>query len=129
MTFKIEAGVDIPPGTYKAQLLGTEVIPEGTFKTPKNPTGTYRRWDWLVEVKGESVPFSDNTSLNTSPKTITYARLTALLGEAPKAGDELSDPTGKTVVLTFGKKDNGFPKIEQVGAYVDPQQTLEGLPR
>jgi len=127
--FQIPDYKEIPPGTYKAQLAGTSVIEEGSFKTPQNPKGSYRKWDWLVEVGDEVVPFSDNTSLNNGTKTFAYQRLTALLGQAPQAGTAVEDPTGKTVTLTFGKGDGGFPKITQVGAFVDPQQTLEGLPR
>lgn len=130
MTFEIpQDQTDIPDGTYKAQLLGTSIRSGGKFTSPQNPDGNYRVWDWAVEVGGEIVPLSDTTSINNGPKTVAYARLTALLGKAPQAGDKIEDPTGKTVVLTIGHKENGFNKIEQVGAYVDPQQTLPGVPR
>lgn len=124
MTFEIQAGVDIAPGTYKAQLERTEIKAGGSFGD-----GKFRVWHWLADVNGEATPISDSTSLNTGPQSKAYARLTALLGRAPVAGEKLEDPTGKTVLLTIGKKDNGFPRIDAVGAFVDPQQTVEGLPR
>jgi hypothetical protein len=128
--FKIDKGApDIPPGNYKAQLAGTQIKSGGKFKSPDNPDGEYRIWDWLVEKDGELVPFSDTTSIGTTPKTVTFARLTALLGRTPEVGEEIEDPTGKTIVLQIGKKENGWPKVDSVGPYVDPQQTLPGVPR
>lgn len=121
--------VEIPPGTYKATLLGVQVKSGGQFKDPeKNPDGSYRMWDWLVDVNGEGVEFSDTTSLNNGPKTVSYQRLTALLGEAPQAGKSYDPPTGKTCLLQIVKKDNGYPKVEFVLPYVEPQ-TEAGLPR
>ena len=132
MTFKIaDVPEQIEPGTYKAQLEGSQVMEEGSFKTDKNQKGSYRRWNWLVEVPGKEglTPMSDNTSLFTGPKSITHARLTALLGRAPQAGEEIENPVGKTVLLTISKKDNGYAKIDLVSPYVDPQQTVPGVPR
>lgn len=120
---------DIPPGTYKAQLMGVAIKSGGKFTSPQNPDGKYRVWDWAVEKDGELVPFSDTTSINSGSKTVSYARLTALLGQAPKPGDKLDSPTGKTVMLQISTKDNGFPKIDAVLPFVDPQQTLPGVPR
>ena len=126
-----EATSDIPPGTYKATLLGVTVKSGGKFVTPQNPDGRYRVWDWGVEVPGEAElqPFSDTTSLNNGPKTNSYARLTALLGKAPQAGEKLDAPTGKTVMLQISQKENGFPKVDAVLPYVNPQQELPGIPR
>jgi len=125
LTFEITAGgPEIEPGTYKAQLARTEIKSGGKFGD-----GRFRVWHWIVDVNGEATELSDSTSLSTDPRSNTYSRLLALLGRAPQAGEKLEDPTGKTVVLTLSKKENGFPKIDAVGAYVDPQQTIEGLPR
>jgi hypothetical protein len=122
MTFEISGGApDIPPGTYKAQLEKTTVKTEGRF-------GDFRLWDWLVEVEGELVPLSVSTSLNTGPRTNTFAWLTALLGRAPSTGEKLDDPTGKTVLLQISHKENGWPKIDAVLPYAEPQQTA-GIPR
>ena len=136
MTFEIPqpSGSDLEPGTYKAQLLGVTVKSGGKFVSPQNPEGKYRLWDWAVEKAGDNgevelVPFSDTTSLNTGPKTNSYARLTALLGKAPQAGETIETPTGKTVMLQIVRKENGFAKVEAVLPFVDPQQTLPGVPR
>lgn len=123
MSFDIPDTKPIDPGTYKAQLLGTAIKTGGEF-------GDFRTWDWLVEMPdGTTANFSDSTSLNNGPQSKAYARLTALLGAAPQAGSKVDDPTGKTVILTIGKKENGFPKIDGIGPYVAPVQTEAGLPR
>lgn len=132
MTFKIaEPPPQIPAGTYKAQLAGSTIETGGQFKDEKNPNGDYRRWEWLVEVPGseELKALSDNTSLFTGPKSETFKRLTALLGRAPVAGEVIENPVGKTVLLTLSIKDNGYNKIDLVSPYVDPQQTVPGVPR
>lgn len=130
MTFKIaDVPPQIDPGTYKAQLAGSSIETGGKFKDEKNPNGDYRRWEWLVEVPGKDLqPLSDNTSLFTGPKSETYKRLTALLGRAPVAGEEIENPVGKTVLLTISIKENGYNKIDMVSPYVDPQQTVPGVP-
>lgn len=134
MAFEIPTESTLEPGTYKAQLVGTAIKSGGKFVSPVNPEGKYRVWDWAVEKDGangekELVPFSDTTSINNGSKTKSYARLTALLGTAPKAGDKIEDPTGKTVLLQIVEKENGFSKVEAVIPYIDPQQTLDGVPR
>lgn len=132
MTFKIaDVPEQIEPGTYKAQLEGSTVETGGQFKSDKNPNGDYRRWNWLVEVPGKEglQPMSDNSSLFTGPKSETYKRLTALLGRAPQAGEEIENPVGKTVLLTISRKENGYAKIDAVSPWVDPQQTVPGVPR
>ena len=130
MTFKISSPPpQIDPGTYKAQLAGSSIKTGGKFVSDKNPTGDYRQWEWLVEVPGKDLQsLSDNTSLFTGPASETYKRLTALLGRAPVAGEEIENPVGKTVLLTISRKDNGYAKIDLVSPYVDPQQTVPGVP-
>lgn len=131
MTFKIaDVPPQIEPGTYKAQLAGSTIQTGGSFKTDKNPNGDYRRWEWLVEVPGKEdlQTLSDNTSLFTGPKSETHKRLTALLGRAPVAGETIENPIGKTVLLTISLKENGYNKIDLVSPYVNPQQTVEGVP-
>ena len=129
MPFEITAGSNknLPPGTYKASLV------EVSIRETESPPGSgniqeYRIWDFLADVNGELVPVSGTSSLNNSPKSKAYAWLTALIGYAPKAGETIEDPIGKTVLLTIGQKDNGFPKIEFLTAYVEPTVT-DGVPR
>lgn len=124
MPFEIPQSQDIPPGTYKAILEKVEERTGGKFGD-----GNFRVWDWIVDVNGKGELLSVSTSMNTGPRSTSYAWLTALLGRAPQAGEKIDDPTGKQVLLTIGKKDNGFPKVEAVSPYVDPQQTVPGIPR
>lgn len=131
MTFEIPTTVDIPNGQYVASL--AEVTEDtGQF-------GKFRKWTWLVEIPaheedGKTVEASIEeltqlTSANTGPQSKSYGQLTALLGEAPKAGTAIEAPTGKRAVLTIGHNDKNFPEVQGVGPYVDPQQPLPGIPR
>lgn len=125
MTFEIPTTIDIPDGSYTATL--------GEVKADKGQFGDFRKWDWLVEVtiegKVEIVPLTQLTSANTGPQSKSYQQLTALLGTAPKAGEKIEAPTGKRAVLTIGHNEKGFPTVLNVGPYVDPQETLPGIPR
>ena len=122
MPFEIaKSNKDIEPGTYKASLAEVS-IKEGE-------TGQYRLWDFLADVNGELVPVSATSSMNTGPKSKAYQWLTALIGKAPQAGETIEDPIGKMVLLTISRKDNGFPKIDLLTAYVEPAQTKAGIPR
>lgn len=125
MRFKIpEATQDIPPGTYKASLLGVEDKTGGSFGD-----GRYRLWDWLLDVNGESVAYSDTTSIGMGVKTNSYQRLQALMGSVPEVGQEYEAPIGKMVLLQIGRKENGFPKTDAVFPYVAPVTSEGGTPR
>jgi len=132
MTFEIPITVDIPDGTYVASLAGV-TEDSGSF-------GKFRRWTWLVEVPktvsadgietpGSIEELTQLTSANTGPQSKSYRQLTALLGEAPKAGQKIESPNGKRVTVTITHNDKGFPTIGEVGPYVDPQMALPGIPR
>ena len=130
MTFTIpQPAKVIEPGTYKAQLEKVEIRTGGKFTSDINPDGNYRMWHWLIDVNGNLEAYSDTTSMFTGPKSESFKRLTALLGKAPVAGEQIETPTGKTVLLTLSVKENGFNKIEAVSPYVEPQQALPGVPR
>ena len=122
--FEITGGVEIPDGNYPATLAGV-TEEQGQF-------GSFRKWEWLVDVNGEVLPLSSVTSMNTGPQSKAYGYLTALLGRAPKTGEKIEDPTGSRVVLTIGQKDKDgqkWPTVLAVGHYQEPQQTLPGVPR
>lgn len=126
MPFEIQAGgPDIAPGTYRGTLEKVE-IGEGTFN---GNTGPIRIWHFLIDVAGTLTPISATSSMGTGPKTKAYAWLTAILGTAPQAGTTVEDPIGKQVLVTVVKKDNGFPKIEQLTQYVEPASVTPGVPR
>ena len=127
MPFTIGESKSLAPGTYKGQLIEVSV----KLKETKPGSGVfdeYRMWDFVAEVDGELVPVSATSSMNTGPKSKAYQWLTALTGRAPQAGETIEDPIGKTVLLTISQKDNGFPKIDLLTAYVEPTVT-DGVPR
>jgi hypothetical protein len=125
MTFEIPLTVDVPDGNYTATL---ESVQEDTGNF-----GKYRKWTWLVEATIDGtlqiVPLTQLTSANTGPQSKSYRQLTALLGEAPKAGQKIESPTGKRAIVTVTHNEKGFPKIDEIGPFVEPQQTLPGIPR
>ena len=123
MPFTItQTGPDIPPGTYPATLAGVEPYQHETY-------GEGRMWKWLVEKADGIEEFGTITSNNTGPKSKAYAWLKVLLGRELRAGETIDDPTGTRVLLVIGKNEKGFPKIEAVLPYSEPQQVLDGVPR
>lgn len=123
MPFTITGGNNnVPPGTYKAQLVGVQ---DGI------PTqyGTARRWTWLIDVNGKGEELNDLTSENNGPRTESFKRLEVLIGRKPVAGETIEDPTGKTVLLVITEKENGWPKVAEVLPFVEPAQLEAGIPR
>lgn len=125
--FKIADFTDIVDGSYPAALASVEVKSGGFGGSD------YRYWEWLVECKddkGETqiVPCGQLTSMNTGPQSKSYQNLAAL-GVELKAGLEVEAPIGKRAVVTIKHNDKGFPKVDSVSPYIDPQQVLPGTPR
>lgn len=126
MPFTIQAPqVEIADGTYPAMLQGVTTEPS---RTPSIP-GDARKWTFLVEHDGKVDPIDALSSTGTGPKTKAYKWLTVLLGRAPQAGEVIEDPTGVRVLVQIIHNEAGFPKIENLLPYVEPQQTLPGVPR
>ena len=121
MPFEITKGVDIPEGSYPATL---ERVESG-----KGNFGDFRTWHWLVEVNGNIESLRQFTSANTGPNSQSYKQLTALIGRPPQAGETIEDPTGSRVILQIGKNEKGYPKVTEVLPFVEPQQTIPGIPR
>lgn len=130
--FEITSGADIPDGSYPAVLEKVEAD-RGQF-------GDMRKWHWLIEVpahkndQGEDVaaavvPLTQLTSANTGPQSTSYKQLSALLKRDLKAGEKVEDPTGNAAIVVIAKNSKNYPKIVDVLPKVDPQQTIEGLPR
>jgi hypothetical protein len=117
--------IEIKDGTYPAVLESIETVPSPSATI----AGDARRWTFLVEHDGKVEPLSVFSSMNTGPKTKAYAWLTALLGEAPKAGKTYEEPVGKRVLVKVVHKESGWPDVAEVLPYAEPQQTIEGLPR
>lgn len=121
MPFLITDQANIPDGTYSATLEKVEPD-QGQF-------GAMRKWHWLVDVNNKIESLSVITSANTGPQSKSYLWLTALLGRAPQAGEQIEDPTGTRVLLQIAKNQKGFPSVVAVLPYQEPQQTLPGVPR
>lgn len=129
--FNIPTTVDVPDGVYTAML---EEVEEGD-----GSFGKYRKWHFLVDVPSdklgkpagtvEIVPLSALTSINTGPQSKSYKWLTALLGGAPQAGTAVASPNGSRAVVTVTHNDKNFPTISDVGPYVDPVKSGDGIPR
>jgi hypothetical protein len=121
VTFEIPTTVDVEDGSYTASLESV-IEDSGQF-------GKFRKWTFLVEAAGEILPLTALTSANTGPQSKSYQWLTALLGSAPKAGTVVESPNGKRCIVTVSHNEKGFPKIDAVGPYVEPQQAVPGIPR
>lgn len=125
MPFEINApaGLQVPDGTYPAIL-------ESVIEEPSGKFGPQRKWTFLVEHDGEVTAHTELSSMNTSPKTKSYAWLTGLLGKAPQIGERFEDPTGTRVLLRIEKNpETGYMKVKEVLPFTEPQQVLPGVPR
>ena len=122
MPFEIPTSLEIADGTYPGTLERVE-----PYNHPQYGDG--RKWFWLIEHDGKLDSLSTITSGNTGPKSKSYAFLTGLLGRAPKAGEQIEDPTGNKVLLQITHNDKGFPTVAAVLPFSEPQQELPGIPR
>ena len=122
MPFEIEAsGPDIDDGTYPA-ILESVTEDSGQF-------GKFRKWTWLVEKSDTIVPLTVYTSAKTGTQTKSYAFLAGLLGKEPQIGERYEDPTGTRVLVTIVRNKKGFPTVDSVSPYTEPQQVMPGVPR
>lgn len=122
MPFEISKGTGVPAGTFKGQLLRVENDPGGKF-------GPQRKWYFAVETADEVIEHMEYVSTNTGPGSKTYQYLKGLLGRELQAGEVIEEPTGKTAMLTFVQKANGYSKLESITPIVEPVQTEAGIPR
>ena len=122
MPFNIPEGSKIEPGSYTATLEKVEEFDSVQY-------GKSRKWHWLVEVGDSVESLSTLSSANTGPQSKSYKYLAALLGREPSAGETLEDPTGKKVILQITKNAKGFPAVDAVLPFTEPQQVMPGVPR
>lgn len=124
--FEIPTTVEIEDGTYPAVVEAIEPM--------QTSFGASRKWSFLVEHKDASGAakidsISTITSANLGPRSKAYGFLSGILGRPLKAGEKVDDPTGTRVLVTIEHNEKGFPTVTAVAQYVDPQQTLPGVPR
>lgn len=122
MPFQVSDSKGIPAGSHKGQLLRVEPPQQGQY-------GEQRKWFFLVDVNGEAKEHMEWTSTNVSPKSKAYMLLKGFLGRDLQAGEQVEEPTGKTAILNFVQKPNGYTGIESVTSIVEPVQTEAGVPR
>lgn len=131
MPLNIPEGAWAPdaPGVYKGTLTRVEENTSGGFQGQG-----YRKWYFAVEVpaagdKPASIEeVSKLTSRNLGAGSKAFELLSGILGEAPKAG-QMEEPIGRQVLLDIGRNSKGFADVQGVRPFVDPQQTLDGVPR
>ena len=122
MPFEITAqGPDIPDGVYPAVL---ENVAEDTGQW-----GKMRKWTFLVEHDSKIDPLTVYTSANTSPSSKSYSFLAGILGKEPQVGERYEDPTGTRCLVTIIRNKKGFPTVDTVAPFTEPQQVLPGVPR
>lgn len=113
-----KGGVEIPDGVYTVVLAKVEGP-----KTIQRPDGTDAEiFDWTFQVfdgDHEGIELQGTTSTSSGPKSKMYAWLTALFGgKSPAVGTafEADDLVGKLALATVRTPENGWPKIENLGA-------------
>lgn len=117
---QITIGTNAEAGVYFATLKRVSEPYEKTW--PDGSVNDQMDWEWLLPT-GETL--KESTSTATGPRSKTYERLVALNnGRAPLAGQriELNDYLGRRAILTLTIKENGWPKITNVGAVPLEQQ-------
>lgn len=125
MTFEI-TGNKIPDGQYTAVLLDVKEEKGGQY-------GPMRKWLFIADVPNEEgaieqQELSGLTSTNTGPQAKAYQWLAGILGTPLKAGMKV-DPIGKRCILTVAENEKGFATIQSISPFIEPQQTLPGVPR
>lgn len=117
-------GPDIPDGVYLVQLTKISDPRTVTAQQGKFAGQDVDLIDWTFQIDQPGSPLHDqeleaSTSTKSGPRSRMYAWLTALLGGvAPQVGTgfKKSDLIGRFALATTRKDDNGWPRIENLGA-------------
>jgi hypothetical protein len=115
-------GVDIPDGVYPVTLV--EIKGPKTVTAQRGPKAGQEidLLDWVFAVDEgdhDGTQIEASTSTASGPKSKMYSYLTALFGGiAPTVGAtfETTDLCGRRALATIRKDDNGWPRIENLGA-------------
>lgn len=123
--FEIKAGgPDIADGVYPVVLVKIEGPKTVTAQRGPNAGKDIDLFDWTFAVDAVGTPedgteIEASTSTASGPKSKMFAWLTALLGgKAPAVGTkfEVGDLLGRSALATIRKDDNGWPRLENLGA-------------
>lgn len=117
-----QGGVDIPDGVYPVTLV--EIKGPKTVTAQRGPKAgqDIDLLDWVFAVDEgdhDGTQIEASTSTASGPKSKMYSYLTALYGGiAPQVGAsfEVTDLAGRRALATIRKDDNGWPRIENLGA-------------
>jgi len=116
----------VEPGTYKASLEKVEVLPSANPNYP----GDFRKWHFLVDVRGSLTAITATSSMNNGPKTKTYKWLKALLRRELRSGERIESPVGQQVLVVIENNEKGYPSIVELLPIAEaPEQVLQGVPR
>jgi len=112
MTFDVPEIEAIDQGIYNATLrkVSLKKIESGQYAG-----NTIRIWTFDVDVNGVPQEVTSSSSLNTGPRSKSYAWLSALLGRAPVPGEKGLDPTGRPCrVHLIIDDESGYNKVVTV---------------
>lgn len=116
------AGADIPDGVYPVVLVSISDPKTVTAQRGPKSGQDIDLLDWTFAVlDGEykDTEISASTSMASGPKSKMFSYITALLGgKAPQVGQsfEKTDLVGRLALATVRKDENGWPRIENLGA-------------
>lgn len=117
-----QSGPDIPDGVYPVTLVDIKGPKTVTAQRGPKAGQEIDLLDWEFAVDDgphDGVVISASTSTASGPRSKMYAYLTALFnGVAPQigAGFEKKDLCGRRALATVKKDDNGWLRIENLGA-------------
>ena len=119
-----QGGIDLPDGVYPVIL--TDISDPKTVTAQRGPKAGQEidllDWTFAVDAPGntyDGTVISSSTSTASGPRSKMFSYLTALFhGVAPAIGSgfEKAELVGRTALATVHKDDNGWPRIENLGA-------------
>lgn len=129
-----QGGSNVPDGVYPVTL--TQISDPKTVTAQRGPKAgqEIQLLDWtfaIDEGELEGAELQTSTSLASGPKSKMFGYLTALLGgKAPAIGSsfEKSALIGRRALATVRADDNGWPRIENLGAMPTGMMGHQRLP-
>lgn len=118
-----QGGPDIAAGVYAVALVKIEGPKTITPQNGPNAGQDVDIFDWTFVIADgneyDGTEIQATTSTASGPKSKMFSYLTALhSGRPPAVGSsfESADLVGKMALATISRPDNGWPKIENLGA-------------
>lgn len=117
-----QGGSDLPDGVYPVVLVGISDPKTVTAQRGPKAGQDIDLLDWTFAIdEGEfkDSEITASTSTASGPKSKMFSYITALLGgKAPLVGQafEKTDLVGRLALATVRKDENGWPRIENLGA-------------